>query len=313
MIDNTGNRQKRFLNNFWAARYKKVADKKVFKEFTKEIIKKAVNVEHFMKDLFEDSRIFRMINAPSKEDWKEQKEIQLYYSINAISRVFGVEVANSILITLIRDYKNKLISRAYLTKAIQKIEQFHFINNAISSNRSSGLDKMYSKLSRDLNEAKTKSEKHRMINDMVIKLQEKIPSLENFASRFDEKLCFTQKNAKQKSLVQYALRKLEFKQNANADLLDISIEHIYPENPKDFPKLSEAVVGNIGNLCILDAGLNSDARIGNSKYEIKKPVILAESHIGTTKRVFEANQSWGEKQIKKRRDKLIQELYTSVW
>lgn len=210
MINNIGD-NKKFLNNFWASRYKKVADKKIFKEFVKEIIKKKADIKVFMQDLLNDSEIFRMINSPLKDNWKEPGEIKIYYSLNAITRVFSVEVANSILISLIREYKSREISLVYFQKALNAIERFHFINNAINSNRSSGLDTMYSKIARDLKEAKGKHKKHKVIDEMIEKIKGKTPSKSEFDSNFDERLFFTSKRNKQKLLVQYVLKKLEFK------------------------------------------------------------------------------------------------------
>ncbi len=267
-----------------------------------------------MRDLLSDSEIFKMINSPLKEDWKGQGEIKLYYSIDAITRVFNVEVANSILISLIREYKSKNISQTYFQKALNAIEHFHFINNAINSNRSSGLDTMYSKIARDLKEAEDKNKKHKVIDEMINKIEEKTPSKSAFFSNFDERLYFTSKKSKQKLLVQYVLKKLEFKKNPNADLVDLSIEHIYPENPSiEISPLDAKFVENIGNLVLLDHKLNGDKRIGNKRFEQKKPIILAESHIVTTKKVFQDNNTWSENEINTRRNFLVDELYENVW
>ena len=55
-----------------------------------------------------------------------------------------------------------------------------------------------------------------------------------FELNFDSKLIYSSKDSKQKRLVQYVLNKIEAKSHNNNILLNnISIEHIYPENPKD--------------------------------------------------------------------------------
>ena len=107
---------------------------------------------------------------------------------------------------------------------------------------------------------------------------------------------------------------LEFKENPNSDLIGISLEHISPEKPKaNENKLKDELIGNIGNLVLLDKSLNSDSRIGNNSYVIKQPIILKESNIITTKNVFNLNISWGEKEILERRKQLIESLYEKVW
>ena len=314
IIKNTEEKQKKFLNNFWSSRYKKVSDKRVFKEFIKEIIKPKKDIKIFFDNLLADSRIYKKINNPQKSDWNENEEFQVFFSLNAIINVFNVEVSNSILLSLIREYDNSNISLKYLLKALNYIEKFHFINNAINSNRSSGLDTMYARMARDLSNALDRHAKHKIIDEMGEKLKDKLPSKEEFSAKFDEKLFYLSKQSKQKKLVKYALRKLEYKQNPNAELINVSIEHIYPEKPeKNSIKLNIESVGNIGNLVLLDKNLNSDTRIGNKLFEIKKPIILSESHIITTKNVFNSNNTWNEEKIKNRRDILISDLYESVW
>ena len=94
----------------------------------------------------------------------------------------------------------------------------------------------------------------------------------------------------------------------------MSIEHIYPEKPKDKQnKIDNKLIGNIGNLVLLDQKLNSDAKVGNNKFEVKKPVILSKTHITTTKKLFSSHTKWGSTEIAKRRDDLIDILYDKVW
>jgi len=312
IIKNVGENQKKFINNFWASRYRKVSDKKIFKEFVKEIVKKKVNIKDFLSTLLNDSEIFRKIYNPCKEDWRISQEISIYYSLDGIINVFNVDVANSIIISLIREYSNKLISLDYMQKGLKSIERFHFINNAICSNRSSGLDIMYSKIARDLKDAPDKHQKHIVIDYMRKKLNEKLPPIDIFEANFDEKLFYTSIQNKRKSLVRYALKKLEFSKNRNADLIDVSIEHIYPEKPK-VKELENKIIGNLGNLVLLDRKLNSDERVGNKSFNIKKPIIIKESHIITTKSVFSQNNSWGKTEIEKRKKVLIKELYETIW
>src|SRR5690606_28165090 len=133
-----------------------------------------------------------------------------YLSINAITNVFGIEVANAMLISLIREYEHKNISQTYLVKALNTIEKFHFINNAICSNRSSGLDQFYSKSSRDLLNGDNKQSKHIVIDSLIKSLEEKLPNKDKFNLNFDSKLYYSSKSTKQRKLVYYVLNKIEF-------------------------------------------------------------------------------------------------------
>lgn len=308
IIENSKEKNLKFLNYFWASKYKKVSDRKIYKEFIKEASKSDFNYNSFLKDLFNDSKIFQKITNPQSNDWNKQGEFRVYVALDAI-QVFNIEVANSLLISLVREYENKHISLIYLSKSLEIIEKFHFINNAIMSGRSSGLDTMYSRISRDLFNAQDKHSKHRVIDDMIKKLKDKLPTSEQFKANIDNKLYYSSNNTKQKKLVQYVLKRLEYeKQNYNVELKDISLEHIYPEKfDENWEKLDDKYIQNIGNLVLLDKNINS--KIGNKKYSDKQKTILDESTLITTKDVFEKNTNWNKEKIEERKNLLIEELY----
>jgi uncharacterized protein with ParB-like and HNH nuclease domain len=315
IVSNTETQNIKFLNNFWASRYKKVSDTKIYKEFTKVI--KSTNKEFsfdynkFVSDLLEDSINYKTMITPKKEDWNKD-EFSIFISLNALL-IFNVKVANAMALSLLREYKLKQISLKYIIKALTSIEKFHFLNNAICSLRSSGLDTMYSRISKQLYKAKDKHTKHNCIDEMIIILNDKIPDIEIFNANIDEKLYYTSTKTKQKKLVQYVLNKIELKkQNGNVELLNMSIEHIYPENPnKDWTRLQNIFARDIGNLVLLDSSLNS--KIGDKSYIKKKKIIMEESTILSTKEVFDNNEEWNENNIKKRKIELCNTLYKTVW
>ena len=308
IIENSKDKNIKFLNYFWASRYKKVSDRKIYKEFIKKSKEENFDYNIFIENLLNDSKIFKKIISPKLEDWSGSGEFKVYFSLNAI-QIFNIQVATSLLMSLIREYEVKHISLKYFIKALTAIERFHFINNAIVGGRSSGLDTMYSRISRDLYEATDRHLKHNVIDKMIDKLKEKLPNIEQFKAKIDSRLYFSSKNTKQKKLVQYVLKRLEYeKQNYNIELFDISLEHIYPEKfDKYWKDIDIKYIQNIGNLVLLDKDINSD--IGNKKFEEKKKIILEESTLLTTKEVFEKYSNWDEESIKERKNMLIEKLY----
>jgi len=286
----------------------------LFKEFYKNIVKARVPIKTFLNELLNDSVIYKQVVSPSEEDWSGQNEYQIFLSINAITNVFGIEVANAMLISLIREYNHNNISLAYLVKGLNAIEKFHFINNAICSNRSSGLDQFYSKSSRDLLNGIDKQNKHIVIDSFIKSIEEKLPSKDKFNINFDSKLYYSSKSTKQRRLVFYVLNKIEFKsQNGNMQLHNMSIEHIYPETPKAnvWKPLDEKHIINIGNLVLLDAGLNS--KIGNIDFQKKKEIILKESQIISTKEAINTTIAWSEMEIIQRRNDLVDYTFETIW
>lgn len=308
IIENTSGRTGKFFNNFWASRYKKVSDKKIFKEF----LKNKPEVKPFLLNLLSDSELYKKIISPQKEDWNND-EYQIYYSINAITQIFNIEVANSLLLSLIRDYSNKKIAKDYLIKCLSTIEKYHFINNAVCSNRSSGLDTMYAKVAKDITFAEDKHKRHKIIDNLKKSLDGKIPTIEEFAANFANKLYYSIKETKQKKLVQYVLNKIEYNKNPNSITIGASLEHIYPENPSEEWKknVKKSYVKDIANIVLLDASLNS--KMGNIGFDKKKRKIIEKSHLITTKEVFQNKDLWGEKEIDERRETLINLLYSNIW
>jgi uncharacterized protein with ParB-like and HNH nuclease domain len=308
IIENSKDKNMKFLNYFWASKYKKVSDRRIYKEFVKEAKNDNFDYNEFVKSLLKDSKIFKKIINPKVTDWNQNGEFKVYISLNAI-QIFNIQVANSLLISLIREYESKNITLKYLIKALRMIEKFHFINNAIIGGRSSGLDTMYSKVSRDLYIASKKERKHIIIDKFITKLEEKLPNFEQFKAKVNEKLYYLSSDTKQKKLVQYVLKKIEYeKQNYNVELHNMSIEHIYPEKfDQNWKDINIKYIKSIGNLVLLDSSINSD--IGNKSFDIKQSIILDKSTLLTTKNVFEKNKIWDENIIINRENEIVKALY----
>ena len=66
-------------------------------------------------------------------------------------------------------------------------------------------------------------------------------------------------------------------------------------------------IKNIGNLVLLDAGLNSI--IGNKSFEFKKKKIIENSTIYTTRAAIKDKDSWLDREIEERTNYIIEEYY----
>ena len=318
IVDNTQGSSLSFLNNFWASRYKKVSDKNIFKEFIRTSKQDGFNYKTFLAELVLDSEMYHKIIMPKESDWKNNKLMSIYISLEAIS-IFKVKVANAIIIALLRALNEKKISETYCIKTMQVIEKFHFIHNAICSLRSSGMDTMYAKISKNIYLANDKEAVHKKIDEFIVSLNNKMPTMEQFKAKFDSKLFYSDTKGKNKELeknkklVQYALKKIEYKkQNGNVKLFNVSIEHVCPETrTQEWSKIDEKLVINIANLVLLDSNLNS--RIGQKNYQNKRETILAKNTILSTNDVFNKYNNWENKVINERKEDLIMSLYSEVW
>ncbi len=314
-IETNAKQNSKFLNNFYASRYKKVSDRKIFKEIEKTIKKYNPNdngtgAKVFLNQMLNDSIIFKLINEPSQTDW-EKKDYDIFESIFALTQQFKIQVSNSFLIALIRDYKNKSISKDLCLKVLSVMERLHFVNNAVCSNRSSGLDQLYAKFAQNLYHANSRENKHRVIRSVCSELKNKIVSVSDFDANVDNKLYYTKKDGKQKELVKYVLTKMERKKNKNSIPIATSIEHIYPESPSIMELADPNLIKNIGNLVLLEDDINS--KIGNKEFLTKKTYVLSKTKMVTAKEVFNNAASWKDKEIVQRRAELINEMYEQMW
>ena len=295
-------KDKKFLDYFWASKYGKVANKGIYGRFEIESQKDNFTYENFTKDFLQDSKHFKKIISPNINDWTTNKQ-KIYFSLFSIKSL-KIKVANSFLISLLRELNSGNISNKYFTKALEKIERFHFMFNTIAGERSSGLDLKYSKKSRALYNAPDRNKKHAVIDRLIQELSKKLPHKDIFSKQVEQRLYYHSKDTKYKNSVLYSLYRLELeKQNYNVSLHNLSIEHILSESSQN----SIDDIKDIGNLVLLDAGINSI--VGNKSYPEKKKVILSKSTIITTKETFQESDEWGAQQIKDRREKLINQLF----
>ena len=305
------NEKDRFLNNSFASRYKKISDSKIYKEVVKQFKLKIINAKQFIEELKEDSEIYKTIIKPEPSDFSKS-DYDIFESVYAITKTFKIEVANAFLLSLMREYKKKMITKKMLILALNSMERLHYLHNAICSKRSSGFDKLYSKHAQELFKAENKEKKHTVIKELVEELKLKTPAKADYDANFNPRVYYASTDTKQKGLVQYILTKIERKENKNAILINTSIEHIYPEKPnKDWERLVDNEnFMRIGNLVLLDSGINS--KIGNKPYEQKKQYVQKKSKIITTKKVFE-NKEWKESMIEDRTIEVRDYMYEDVW
>ncbi len=317
IVENTQGSTLGFLNNFWASRYKKVSDKNIFKEFVRTSKLDGFEYKQFLINMVSDSELYKKIFSPNESDWTGNTKMSIYISLEAIN-IFKIKVANSIIIALLRALNDKKISETYCIKSLQAIERFHFAHNAICSFRSSGLDTMYAKVSKDIHNASDKNMVHQKIDEFINSLNKKMPTIEQFRANFDSKMFYSDTKGqnkeleKNKRLIQYALKKIEYKnQNKNVKFVNLSLEHICPETiTEEWKHIDKKLVINIGNIVLLDANLNS--KIGQKNF-LEKKNSISKSTIISTNEVFNSNINWDNQAILTRKESLIQLLYSDIW
>lgn len=293
-----------FYRHFWLSKYSYATNKKLVNEFDKIIDKNQISYEVFLNSLQEASVDYAKISLPNPMDWRQPEDRKIFETLEAID-IFGVTQVRSFLLALFEVKRRNLISHSEYIKILDYLQYFHFVFNAVCSERPSGLEQRYSSYSRKLRSVSTKQESVQYVRELTVALQNSLPSYEKFAMNFEE-IRFTSKNTKSKKIVQYILKKLESYTQGTGEMIPISfsIEHIMPESTQNED------VGMLGNLLPLGVEVNNKLA---DKPLVDKLVVYKTSQYQLTKKFasdYATETKWEEVKIKKRTKDMAQIMYT---
>lgn len=298
-----------FLHHFWLSKYEFTTQKKLFK-LLKKVVKKN-NSKDFLDDIFNESKIYRGVLDKSYRTWTKHEE-GIKNSLRGLI-LFRVKQQIPMLLSVMREYDAGNLKLKRVKDILKAIEYFHFIFTAITSQRSSGgISLMYAYHARQLEQSDL-IDKANALDELKIKLRDKLPSKDEFLANFIE-LEYSSTYTKEKGLIKYILTKYDSyysqKQKSgvtkNYDLM--TIEHIHAEKPSHNSDANN-FVGIVGNLILMDESLNG--KLGNKPFKQKYPVykdsdiFLDEKIIGKT--------TWGASEITKRTEFIGEKLYTEVF
>ena len=296
-----------YIHTFWLSKYEFITQKKLFKELKKRVSKD--NAKEFLDSLLHDSEIYRAIFETEYRDWKNE-EASIVRSLEALS-LFRVKLQVPAVLSVLRNYFEGGIKKAAAERTLEAVAKFHFVFTAVTSQRSSGgISQMYASTARRLHEAPDSQTKNDVLNEFRKKLRDRIPSQSEFNVNF-EQIIFTKANSKQKKVVQYILGELHRMQKTGTpiDYSQMTIEHIYPENPKTGKTIDSSVIGQVGNLILVDQNLNN--KLANKPFKEKKK-ILSDAGVFLGETLTQADD-WGAEEIVKRTAEMAEISYTKVW
>ena len=257
-----------FIVHSWQSRYDFVTKARTFQKVKGRVDKK--NAKSHLDRFVSDAAHWRSI-FDTEFGWSKQEK-EVARSLAAL-RVFKVVQPTPGILSLIRSYRDDVIKLRVLRKAISHIEKFHFSFNAITSSRSSGgISGMYSSLGRQVFAADDGAEVAQAIADLLVKLREREVASSEFDASFGQ-IVYTRLHSSQKSLVQYILRNVASyeKQPSIGESEDLTIEHLLPQSKSKDGKL-DAIVGQIGNLILIDQETNN--QLSNNDFKHKREILV---------------------------------------
>lgn len=239
-----------FYRHFWLSRYGYTTNKKLVSEFNQEIKNTVAEYEAFLRELEVASRDYAKIVVPSETDWPQPEEKEIFNTLESLN-IFGVTQVRIILLALFDAKRRGVLKHKVLLSILEYLQYFHFVFNAICSERPSNLERKYAAYGKKLYNSKSSEESATYINELKDWLNTLLPDYALFEQEF-KKLYFTGNRTKDKKVIQYILKKLE-RYCAGTDEMrpdSFTIEHIMPESTH----IQSA--GRIGNFLPLGEKLN---------------------------------------------------------
>src|SRR5207249_6478917 len=160
--------------------------------------------------------------------WKWAKdERRIVAALNAL-QLFRVQQQTPCVLSLMRCFKDRKLKKRHFEDAVIAIERFHFLFTAVTSQRSSGgISEMYASLGRRLFEASDTQAAVAVVNEIKMKLRERIPVLDEVKALFPS-ILYTDNQTKQKPLVSYVLAGFQSHSltSVTIDFDGMTIEHL---------------------------------------------------------------------------------------
>ncbi len=296
-----------FYRHFWAANYARSSSGKLYEAFKKRV--KPTNnrqrYTEFLKEMLTFAEYYSQIVDPSLSHYSNRQEYRwLVQSLKHLTDTFNIVQVRVPLMALMNAKKNDLISMAYYKKAITYLENFHFAFNVVVSDRGNKLDSSYSTFAVSLKNATSKSEAHRIVDELLIgKLEPLFPNFNKFEDAF-VKFSFSKERLPGNLKTKYALYKLNSVYSGDEIFEQgMTVEHIAPEN--------ECVDNRtIGNLILLEDSLNGEA--GEQDYQSKKTV-YAKSRSPWVTGFISKNINWDSSKFENRSKEMAKEYYEKVF
>lgn len=294
----------KFLTNYITHRFGKTSKKQEFDTIISQI--KKSEVKKLLDDLKKKSKIYRNIVTGSGYN------DQINYVLSFLN-TFKITQFRPILLSIINALTPTDSKK--LEKVMISIKNFVSIYTIINGEKTNKLENVIYKYSKELHDKYSDD----LCKEFLQKLYEKIPSKENFVSKF-EKLSYSKNKAwypnidvNSKRQITHVLMEYEIFKNSddNPTPKKFTLEHVQDDS-------SGGLSCSIGNIIPLS---NKDNKACNGKTIREKMDIYERSSYSTPRLLVSDMQNnfnktttyWSEHYIEGRRKKLANIFYNDVW
>ena len=285
-----------FLRYYWNMQHKTIRANAVYKTIRQEI-KEDKQVFLLLDDLISYSDIYMALTDENDEMWTDAEVKENIGLLN----LFRLKQPFSLLMAA----KNNLADNEF-KRVLKTVIMMCFRYNVICDRNPNDQETPFNALAQSIS------------IDKVVDLK-KLSSImvddTEFKSAFKEKsFPYNSRNAK---VVKYILGKIEYFKGSthlvHYDDDNVSIEHIYPQNPTDEWELDETkmqrFVFRLGNICLLEKNLNRV--IQNVSFEKKLPIYQKSSYY-YAKKISSDYTEWNDSSIIKLQTEMANSA-VSIW
>ena len=285
-----------FLRYYWNMQHKTIRANAVYKTIRQEI-KEDKQVFLLLDELIGFSEIYMALTDENDEMWTDSEEKENIALLN----LFRLKQPFSLLMAA-----KKYLSENEFKRVLKTVIMICFRYNVICDRNPNDQETPFNMLAQSIS-----LEKHVDLK----KLSSILVDDNEFKSAFKEKsFPYNSRNAK---VIKYILGKIEhFKGSTQVISFNdenISIEHIYPQNPNDEWELDESkmqrFIFRLGNMCLLEKRLNRDVQ--NASY-LDKIVVYQKSAYYYAQKVAADYSEWNDNAIIKLQSEMANSAI-SIW
>jgi hypothetical protein len=295
-----------FIHHQWLSAHDYISGSKLFRVIQKEITKSKAAT--YLNQLVADSSRYRAVQEPSYRSWPPEHRV-IAESLRALN-TFGVNQPTPFVLAILRALDEKKIKAALARRALQAVENYHFIFTAVTGTSSSGgITKMYALHAREVTAAVDASQAAISVDALIGKLR--IPSEEIFVASFMQ-LGYSSTASKLKRLVKYILER-DYRYHISGAVPDfdqMTIEHLAPEAAATSAAATAEDVANIGNLILVDEPLN--VKLDNKDFAAKQPALAAANQVWIDPLILNAS-AWSRTEINARANAMAERAYRTIW
>ena len=288
----------KFIRHYWNSYKDFTREKELYREINRKL-NSPKDSKELLKNLEEYSQCYHDMVVP--EDNVGFKNVELIQSLKYLSMLKASSFYPVVLAMIRQKFDEESIA-----KVVKMIEKYVFRNFTISGKTANKTEVFFAKLARDIYGEALENDKdinkiikEEMVNDEVFET--------NFISWVGKKTA--------KETIRYIYRNIhryiDTNMELNIDNSEVHIEHIMPENPKQWnvdEETHENYLWRLGNLCLLDGPTNIE--ISNKPFKEKKDG-YGKSKIEPNKELAKLDK-WDKKAIEDRQKRLF-EYAKEIW